>query len=368
FAENSIRIGSRYGVHPDHHDLLLDRQISTLKTRKEVYRLLTEKKIFVSTISSFYGKIDLLKLVRFDTAVIDEASQILEPNLVGLLSKFNRTVLIGDHCQLPAIVTQHPSECSVKDEKLKSIGLHDLSDSLFERLFKIAVKNEWDHAFDRLTQQGRMHRQINDFVSLRFYGGKLSCLDAGIPGAQRLHQSLSNYYSIEGEGKSNSPLSSGRIQFIDHPAAGLPVKTNAWEAQSVLELSKAYFKGRTREAKIPLDRLVGVICPYRAQIALIKSILEEKLPEFCEYITVDTVERYQGGARDVVLLSLCTNHPSQLRTLVNANRTGLDRKLNVALTRAREQIVILGNREILSQNETYRDLIEKTEVKESFST
>ena len=81
-----------------------------------------------------------------------------------------------------------------------------------------------------------------------------------------------------------------------------------------------------------------------------------------ELLTIDTVERYQGGARDIILISLCLNHPTQLFSLVSLSEDGVDRKLNVALTRARQHLVVIGNAEILAQNEIYKNLME------SFST
>lgn len=77
----------------------------------------------------------------------------------------------------------------------------------------------------------------------------------------------------------------------------------------------------------------------------------------CSSITIDTVERYQGGARDIILISLCTNAASQMETLVSLSEEGVDRKLNVALTRARERVVVLGNEDILMKNAVYKSLI-----------
>ena len=74
-------------------------------------------------------------------------------------------------------------------------------------------------------------------------------------------------------------------------------------------------------------------------------------------MTIDTVERYQGGARDVIILSLCTNSLSQLDSLVSLSHEGVDRRLNVALTRARKHLVILGNQDILKTNPIYGKLI-----------
>ena len=76
-------------------------------------------------------------------------------------------------------------------------------------------------------------------------------------------------------------------------------------------------------------------------------------------ITVDTVERYQGSSRDIIIISLCLNSAAQLRTLVSNNSEGIDRKLNVAITRARHHLIILGNKELMQVNPTYKLLIDE---------
>jgi len=103
---------------------------------------------------------------------------------------------------------------------------------------------------------------------------------------------------------------------------------------------------------------IGVITPYRAQIAMIRKRMSE-LDQGGEALTVDTVERYQGGARDIIIISLCANSKDQLDHMVSLSSDGVDRKLNVALTRAREQLIVLGNPEVLSSNEFYRSFIDK---------
>ncbi|MDX1667706.1 MAG: C-terminal helicase domain-containing protein, partial [Saprospiraceae bacterium] len=102
---------------------------------------------------------------------------------------------------------------------------------------------------------------------------------------------------------------------------------------------------------------IGIITPYRAQIALIKKTLETHGIDKTD-LTIDTVERYQGGARDIILISLCTNSVDQLASLVSLSEEGVDRKLNVALTRAREHLVLLGNPDLLSVNPLYKALID----------
>jgi len=101
---------------------------------------------------------------------------------------------------------------------------------------------------------------------------------------------------------------------------------------------------------------IGVITPFRAQIAQIsrdfqQNNLDKKL------ITIDTVERYQGGARDHILISLVTNDRNVLNMISKKSIEGIDRKLNVAITRAREQLIILGNKEILEKDPSYKALI-----------
>jgi len=106
------------------------------------------------------------------------------------------------------------------------------------------------------------------------------------------------------------------------------------------------------------DHTIGIITPYRAQIAAIKLELEKTLPELSNLITIDTVERYQGGARDYIIMSTCSNFSFQLRSLVSLSEDGVDRKLNVAITRSREQFILIGNENVLSQDENYKALIE----------
>jgi DNA replication ATP-dependent helicase Dna2 len=85
-------------------------------------------------------------------------------------------------------------------------------------------------------------------------------------------------------------------------------------------------------------------------------------PEVYNKISVDTVERYQGGARSVIIISFCVNRLTQLDSLVSLSNEGTDRKMNVAITRAKEQIILIGNKNLLSKNETYRKLIEHYEL------
>ncbi len=86
-----------------------------------------------------------------------------------------------------------------------------------------------------------------------------------------------------------------------------------------------------------------------------KVIIPDK---YSKLITVDTVERYQGGARDIIIISFCINRANQLDSLVSMSQEGIDRKLNVALTRAKEQIILIGNKNLLSKSSGHKDLID----------
>jgi DNA replication ATP-dependent helicase Dna2 len=99
---------------------------------------------------------------------------------------------------------------------------------------------------------------------------------------------------------------------------------------------------------------VGVITPFRAQIANIR----QKLPAKYQDITIDTVERFQGSERDVIIVSFAVKNPLQLRAIQSINAKGVDRKLNVILTRAKEHLVLLGSEAILRASPIFTKLLD----------
>lgn len=354
-ATSYLRIGSNYGTHPDYQDKLLQEAISSVKTRKELKAVIQQKRIFVGTVASVSGKSILFQLKQFDRIIIDEASQLLEPLLVGLLPQAPKWVLIGDHRQLPAVVTQPSSTRVVKDEQLHKLGIHDLGQSLFERLFLQAQRQEWTWAYAQLTHQGRMHQDIMRFPAEHFYQGYLHCLPVDTTAYERQIAPLqlnlppdANYLEQQ--------LAKQRLLFlpttIDEGSTTL--KTNRHEAQMVVDIIKAF----KRLWPQPLSESdLGIITPYRAQIAQIRSLLEQESLENHNF-TIDTVERYQGGARNIIIISLCTNAERQLQSLSSLSTEGVDRKLNVAMTRARQHLVLLGNPDLLQRSPIYAELLD----------
>ncbi len=341
-----IRIGSSLSVNLTYKDYLLQHKIKGLTNRQSVKKYLAQSRIFVSTLSSLLGKTELFSLLSFDTVIIDEASQILEPMLCGILTNFKRFILIGDHKQLPAVVAQKKAESIIKNDELVQLGIADTRTSLFERLYVQCKLQQWYHATEILSMQGRMHLDIMHFVNQNFYEQKLK----NIPGIARLSNVL-NRNTKEG---SLLELHHKRMIFIDTPIDHhFNYKTNIYEAHKVKEIIGQLLEFYTLNGIELNENSIGVITPYRAQIALLKSVLNTQHP-----IVIDTVERFQGGAKDIIILSLCTNKFSQLKTLVSESSEGIDRKLNVAITRTKEQLIVIGNKEMLSANETYRKLIE----------
>lgn len=341
-----IRIGSELSCDERYRTHLAENVLASLDNRKDVRLRLSNCRVYVGTVASLSSKTELFKLKRFDVAIIDEATQILEPQLLWLLSAkspdnrnaVDKFILIGDHKQLPAVVLQTKEESEVHDEQLRQIGLYNLKDSLFERLYRFHLSEENPPALDMLCRQGRMHPGVASFPNQAFYDGKLEPI--GLP-----HQ------------QEDIPIP---VLFIPSwkDTNSLSGKTNLHEARMVADWAEKLWK----EDPISFDpnRTLGIITPYRSQIALIRKELQSKgIPELLK-ISVDTVERYQGSERDIIIYSFCVNHIHQLKSLPNLteeNGIQIDRKLNVALTRARKRLIIIGVPELLKRNDIYNRLI-----------
>lgn len=352
------RVGNSVSCAETYHQHLLSRQIAEMTTRKEVHSFLINQRVFVGTIASLSNKPELFSLKRFDIAFIDEATQVLEPQLLPLLCAktsdnkiaIERFVMIGDYKQLPAIVVQSENDSCIDEEVLNDIGISDLRLSLFERLYR---QQEGTGAVDMLYNHGRMHPDIADFPNKYFYSGKLA--PVGLAHQQEILESV---VSVSCGNDDWVPLLSRRTTFIPCICEDSSAKYNKAEAESIGRLIKLMYQQHGSFA----THTVGVIASYRAQIALIHKVIEElALPEEdVNNIMVDTVERYQGSQRDIILYSVSANTTAQmamLSNLVEDNGQLVDRKLNVALTRARKQLFVFGVPNVLSCAPGYRELI-----------
>ena len=342
-----IRVGSELSCDARFRKHLLENVLAECNNRREVNIRMADCRIYVGTVASIASKPELFKLKHFDVAIVDEATQILEPQLLGILcarfkdgrNGIGKFILIGDHKQLPAVVLQSNEQSEVHDEGLRRIGLYNLKDSLFERLYRFHLQEEHCRAVDMLCRQGRMHPGVASFPNREFYAGKLEAL--GLP-----HQ-LENV---------DAP-----VRFIpsERDTESVSGKTNRNEARIVAQLAADVY--HLYKETFEVNRTLGVITPYRSQIALIRKEIQALGISALNEISVDTVERYQGSERDVIIYSFCLNYLYQLKFLPNLteeNGVWIDRKLNVALTRARRQLYITGVPDILSHNLIYRRLIQ----------
>jgi DNA replication ATP-dependent helicase Dna2 len=133
-------------------------------------------------------------------------------------------------------------------------------------------------------------------------------------------------------------------------------KSNQYEAKLVVQIVqffRQYYDDKPMELTM---KEIGIITPYRAQITCIREHLAQAGYDSTD-ITVDTVERYQGSARTVIIYSPCLNYSRQLNTLISEDRRGVDRKLNVAITRARSHFIMVGNPDLLKKSTHYLQLM-----------
>ncbi len=360
-----IRIGNEFSCDPKYSDHLLKEVLDENATLNSIKSTLADARIVVATTSTMNSNAALFNIKHFDLAIIDEASQILEPNIIGLLTSQHRGgrairkfILIGDHKQLPAVVQQSDTEVLIEDETLKAIHLNSCTNSLFERLIlteRAAGRTEF---VGTLHKQGRMHPNIADFANRKFYAREqLEC----VPLAHQLEQTLA--YNETSEDETDDVLKAHRMIFIpSKPCRQLNIseKVNTEEARIITDLLRRLY--RQLGKNFDPQKSVGVIVPYRNQIAMIRKEIEKLgIPEL-EEISIDTVERYQGSQRDIILYSFTIQSRYQLDFLT-ANTfyedgQPIDRKLNVAITRARKQLILTGNEQTLRHNQLFAELID----------
>ncbi|WP_456105855.1 DEAD/DEAH box helicase [Prevotella sp.] len=369
-----IRIGNEYSCDPKYSDHLLQEVLDENTTLNSIKSTLSEAQIIVATTSTMNSRSALFNIKHFDLVIIDEASQILEPNIVGILTArqeegraIDRFILVGDHKQLPAVVQQQ-GEADVENTSsvLENIHLSSCANSLFERLILTERAAGRTDFIGTLHKQGRMHPDIADFANRKFYAKEqLEC----VPLAHQLETELS--YNEESEDALDNTLKAHRMIFIPSmPCKQLNIseKVNTDEARIIADLLRRLYRQMSKDFNP--QKSVGVIVPYRNQIAMIRKEIERLEIPALEDISIDTVERYQGSQRDVILYSFTIQSRYQLDFLT-ANTfyeegQPIDRKLNVAITRARKQLILTGNESTLRQNQLFAELIDYIKEKDGY--
>ena len=271
----------------------------------------------------------LLQGMKFGTLFIDEAAQALEAACWIPIRKVSRVVLAGDYCQLPP---------TVKSMAAKRAGLDK---TLMERI----VENK-PEVVTLLRMQYRMNDQIMHFSSEWFYHGQVESAP-----------SVSNRgildYDLPIMWVDTSDIDA-REEFVGETFG----RINKTEAELTLAVLQHYFEkiGRQRILDEQVD--VGIISPYRAQVQYLRQLIRKRefFKPYRHLISVNTVDGFQGQERDVILISLVrANDDGQIGFLSDL------RRMNVAITRARMKLIILGDTQTLGRHPFYAKLYQYIE-------
>ena len=303
----------------------------------------------------------LLEGMKFGTLFIDEAAQALEAACWIPMRRASRVILAGDHCQLPPTV--------------KSIAA--LRAGLGKTLMERIAENK-PEVVTLLKIQYRMNEEIMRFSSDWFYGGQVesapqikyrSILDFDHPITWIDTSNEENRITIEGEDAPEDSASTSSSSSAANQNSDLNFKEqfvgesygriNKAEAELTLLTLAEYFTkiGKQRVLGDSID--VGIISPYRAQVQYLKKLIKkyEFFKPYRRLISVNTVDGFQGQERDVILISLVrSNDEGQIGFLKDL------RRMNVAMTRARMKLIILGNKDTMTKHPFYKKLWEYVEA------
>jgi superfamily I DNA and/or RNA helicase len=297
-------------------------------------QLFGEARVIASTLVGSANR--LLEGQKFGTLFIDEAAQALEAACWIPIRRVSRVILAGDHCQLPP---------TVKSFAAMKAGL---GKTLMERI----VDNH-PETVTLLKMQYRMNEEIMRFSSDWFYGNQVesapevkyrSILDLDIP----MTWIDTSEFSENSESSDNSDISF-KEQFVGESFG----RINKAEAELTLLVLEQYFQkiGKQRILDERLD--VGVISPYRAQVQYLRRLFKKKefFKPYRSLISVNTVDGFQGQERDIILISLVrANDEGQIGFLRDL------RRMNVAITRARMKLIILGDASTMTRHPFYKRL------------
>ena len=289
--------------------------------------LFGQARVIASTLVGASNK--MLDGQHYSTLFIDEAAQALEPACWIAIRRANRVILAGDHCQLPP---------TVKSIAALKAGL---GKTLMERI--VDSKPE---VVTLLDTQYRMNEEIMRFSSSWFYDGKVKAAPI------TAHRGIFDYDTpIEWvDDVANDDETVGET-FVGETFG----RINKVEARQVMELLQAYFEkiGKQRILDESID--VGIISPYRAQVQYLRHLIKKEtfFKPFRHLLSVNTVDGFQGQERDVIIVSLVrSNNDGQIGFLRDL------RRMNVAMTRARSKLIIIGDHETLAHHEFYKKLYE----------
>lgn len=291
-----------------------------------VERILAEARVVCGTLTGLDST--TLGLLRFDLVVIDEACQSPEPACWIPIQRASKIVLAGDPCQLPpTVISEEAAE-------------QGLAVSLMERVLALYG----DSVSRLLTVQYRMHETIMGFSNAEFYGGELTA-----------HESVATHTLADLPGVADNDFTRAPMLFLDTSGAGHE-ETAEEETSSRLNVGEAdlvvAFVKRLLAAGVAAES-IAVISPYSGQVRCLRDKLGELAPE----IEIDSVDGFQGREREVVVVSLVrSNSEGEIGFLSDVRRT------NVAFTRARRKLIVVGDGACLAHHEFYLRMIDYCET------
>ncbi|MFW5903212.1 MAG: AAA domain-containing protein, partial [Halolamina sp.] len=323
-----VRYGTESGVRDDMQEYRLDRWGDPETCASE----LEDARVVAATTAACGSR--ALREMDFDVVIVDEAAQLTEPGTLAAVNLADRFVLVGDHRQLPPVVRSEGDSSlpgSVDGpEEIDDRRNHDLSRSLFERMIEA-----YPEAGTLLDRQYRMAQRVQAFSSREFYEGQLRPATPEVAG-----QRLGDRPGVD-EARLPDELHD-QVTFLD--VTGDDGRhTDAVEAERVAEVIEAF-----EDAGVDRDD-VGVIAPYRAQVAEIGKRVPDDL-------AVDTVDRFQGSAKEVIVVSFVATGDLDGPIFEDY------RRMNVALTRARRALVLVGDADALRTDAVYGRMIEWAET------
>ena len=295
--------------------------------------IISQNGVYIATTHKWLsGGFDSLvqKNGSYDVAIIDEASQVIVPNAIGALRLAKKFILVGDHRQLPPVVQSEEAQ--------------DLTQTLFEMLYN--NKDADNSTRVMLDIQHRMPQQISDFISSEFYNKELISAKEVSENLFKIKMEDSKYDSIINSNKS--------IELYNIKSIKNAKNQSIEEAKIIKEILGDLLKAGVNYHEI------GIIAPFRAQVAEIRRQIELDLIKYFEDSSdikniVDTVDRFQGDERDLILFSLTITGDSIPKLLEDK------RRLNVAISRAKKKFIAIGNWEKAVKSDTLKHLKEYCE-------
>ncbi|MFN4123678.1 MAG: AAA domain-containing protein [Flavobacteriales bacterium] len=292
-----------------------------------IQQTLAQAQAVVSTLTGTANK--LIEKMQFDTLMIDEAAQALEPACWIAIAKAEKVIFAGDPFQLPP---------TVKSPEAAQLGL---SITLMERLMRMPQAPQ-----HMLTVQYRMNEQIMHFSNQQFYKGKLQA------NASVAHHQIREF-----------PV----LRFVDTAGCGFQEEWNE-ETQSYansgeIKLLEIFLKQLAKQEQEHIS--IGLIAPYKTQVELMKEYFRDRTADWPEswQVSIQTIDAFQGQERDVILISLVrSNEKSEIGFLKDY------RRMNVALTRARKSLIVIGDSATVGADLFFKALIDHCEAQHAYES